>query len=60
MERRFFSCRDVAEFLGFSEKTVRRMIDRKEIPSTRIGRSIRIDLRKLENILESKSKEISG
>ena len=60
MERRFFSCAEIATYLGFSEKTIRRMIDRKEIPSARIGKSIRIDMRKLTNILESESKEISG
>jgi excisionase family DNA binding protein len=33
---------EVAEFLRVSEKTVRRLIDAKDLPDHRIGRAIRI------------------
>lgn len=54
MERRFYSCSEIAEYLGTCEKTVRRLCDRGEVPSVRIGRSVRIDIKKLEEILEAR------
>lgn len=53
-ERRFFSCREIAEYLGISEKTVRRLIDRGEIPATKLGGKVLIDLKRLEEILEER------
>lgn len=53
MERRFFSCAEIAEYLGLSEKTVRRKVDRREMPAVRIGKNIRIDLKALEAELEN-------
>ena len=57
MQRRFFSCREIAEYLGVSEKTVRRLIDKNEILSTRIGRSVRVDLPRLIEKLEAREVE---
>jgi len=57
MERRFYSCREIAIYLGTCEKSIRRLIDRGELPSVRIGRSVRIDMKKLDEILENKIEE---
>jgi excisionase family DNA binding protein len=38
----YLSVRDYAKALGVSERTVRRALDRGEIPHKRIGRLIRI------------------
>jgi len=57
LQRRFFSCREIAEYLGVSEKTVRRLIDKNEILSTRIGRSVRVDLPRLIEKLEAREVE---
>lgn len=59
-ERRYFSCREIAEYLGVSEKTVRRLIDKNEISSTRIGHSVRVDLPKLISKLEAQELEIDN
>lgn len=37
------SVAEAAEFLGVSERTVRRCIDRGELPAYRVGRQVRID-----------------
>lgn len=44
----FFTSEEVAERLGVSTKTVRRLIWRKKLYAVRIGRSIRIPVRDLE------------
>jgi excisionase family DNA binding protein len=41
---RFGTVRDAARILLCSEQTVRRKVDLREIPSTRVGRSVRVDL----------------
>lgn len=48
MQRRYFKVKDVAIFLGLSEASVRRLVDRGIIPSRRMGRSVLIDIRELE------------
>ena len=60
MNRRYFSCREIAEHFGVSEKTVRRLIDCGEISSTRIGRSVRVDLKLLIEKLEARELEIAN
>lgn len=57
MDKRFYSCREIAGYLGLSEKSIRRLIDRGELPSVRIGRSVRVDMKKLDEILENKIEE---
>lgn len=54
MERRFFSISEIALYLGFDRTTVQRKVDRGELPAVKIGRSVRIDLKKLNELLESK------
>ncbi len=56
MERRWVSVRTVSEYLGIHEITARRLIDRGVIPAAKIGRSIRVDLKKLNETLESQTK----
>lgn len=53
MEKRFFSCREIAEYLGTCEKTVRRLCDRGKLPFVRIGRSVKIDKGRLDELLEA-------
>lgn len=42
--RKFFSISEVAKRWGVSESTIRRMIDRGEIVTIRIGNSVRISI----------------
>lgn len=49
---RFITVDAAAEMLSLHPMSVRKMISRGEIPSARFGRSVRVDLRKLEAQLE--------
>jgi len=60
MERRWISVKAASEYLSVHQKTCYRLIDKGEIPATKIGGSIRVDLKALETILESKSREVLG
>jgi len=51
MEKRWVSVRETSRYLGIHEITVRRLIDRGEIPAAKIGGSIRIDKIKLDEKL---------
>ncbi len=50
--RRWVTVNEVAEYLSMHPVTVRRKIDRGEIPSSRVGRSVRVDIQKLNEQLE--------
>lgn len=60
MDKRFYSCREIAEYLGTCEKTIRRLCDRGEIPAVRIGGSVRVDFKRLVEILEAQDLEIAN
>jgi len=52
-ERRWITVAEVAEYLSLHPVTVRRLIDKGQIPSSRVGRNVRIDMRKLTEQLEN-------
>lgn len=52
---RFITVDAAAEMLSLHPMSVRKMISRGEIPSARFGRSVRVDLRKLEAQLEAQA-----
>ena len=52
MEKRWISVREASRYLSLHETTVRRLIDRGMIPASRVGRNVRIDMRKLNEQLE--------
>ena len=52
MEKRWVTVREASRYLGIHPVTCRRLIDRGLIPFAKIGRSVRIDLRKLNEQLE--------
>lgn len=56
MDRRWITVAETAEYLSLHPVTVRRKIDKNEIPCSRIGRTIRIDLKKLEAQMENENK----
>jgi len=58
-ERRWVPIKTASEYLSIHEVTCRRLIDRGEIPATKIGRSVRVDMKKLEEILETRELERS-
>ena len=52
MTRRYITVREAAELLSLSEKSCYKMAIRGDIPSIRIGRARRVDLLRLEKMLE--------
>jgi len=57
MERRWISVRECSSYLSIHEKSVYRLIDHGEIPASKVGGSIRVDLKKLEEMLEEREAE---
>ena len=52
-ERRWITVNEAAEYLAMHRVTIRRKLDKGEIPFSRIGRSVRIDLKKLNQQMEN-------
>lgn len=52
--RRWITVKECAAYLSMHEVTVRRLIDSEKIPATRIGRTVRVDLKALTRKLEEK------
>jgi len=57
MNRRWVTVNEAAEYLSIHPVTCRRLIDQNKIPASRIGRSVRVDFKKLEAQLESEIKQ---
>ena len=57
VERRWITVAEAADYLAIHPVTCRRLIDRDEIPASRIGRSVRVDLLKLEALLAESEAE---
>ncbi len=56
-QRRWISVRECSEYLGIHLKSCYRLINRGEVPSSVIGRSVRVDLAKLIEKLEAREAE---
>ncbi len=52
MERRWVSVNTASKYLSIHPVTCRRLIDRGVIPATKIGGSIRVDKKRLDEKLE--------
>lgn len=48
MERRFFTARETASYLGLSEDTIRKWALRGRLPYFKFGKALRFDLRKID------------
>lgn len=53
MMHRWITVAQAAEYLSIHPVTCRRLIDRGKIPASHIGRSVRVDFKKLEEQLEN-------
>lgn len=52
MKPRYITVQACADYLSQHPITIRRKIDRGEIPASKIGRSVRVDLKALDKMLE--------
>jgi excisionase family DNA binding protein len=55
--RRYYSVLEICEIYGLHRQTVYSMIARGLIPSIRIGRAVRVDLRELDRRLKAQGQE---
>jgi excisionase family DNA binding protein len=53
MERRWITVKECAEYCDLHIKSVYLLITKGHIPAAKIGGSIRVDLKRLEELLES-------
>jgi excisionase family DNA binding protein len=53
--RRWISPRETSEYLGLHLQTIFRLIYENKLPAARVGRSVRIDLTKLNAFLEGQT-----
>lgn len=54
--RPLFPIKTAAAYLGFSEKTLYRLVRKGAIPHTRVGRAIRFDINTLQEWIRRNSK----
>lgn len=57
---RFITVQAAAELLSLSASGVRKLVGRGALPSCRVGRAVRIDVRKLELQLEDQAQKTAG
>lgn len=55
MQKRFIGIKDLSEYLDVSEHTIKSWVYRKRIPFKKIGRLIKFDRIRIDNLLDSKS-----
>ncbi|NQT80263.1 MAG: helix-turn-helix domain-containing protein [Candidatus Aminicenantes bacterium] len=54
IEKRWITPRECAAYLSIHVKTVYAQVAKREIPSSKIGGSVRIDRKKLDEIMEGR------
>ncbi|NLE64378.1 MAG: excisionase family DNA-binding protein, partial [Elusimicrobia bacterium] len=54
MERRFFSAKEIANYLGTTEWAVRKWVLRGQIPFLKFGKLVRFDMQKINVWVKSK------
>jgi len=57
--RRLLNAREVAQYLGLDVNTVYKKARLRELPSVKVGRALRFDIRKLDLLIEQNAKPIA-
>jgi len=57
---RLLTARDVANILNIGQSTAYQLMNRDELPSIRIGRSVRVRPEDLEKFIEEKGEKVSN
>ena len=57
MERRFIGIDELAEYLGMSKNTVRYWVFTRQIPYCKLGRSVKFDLKEVDDWVNNKRRE---
>lgn len=56
MEKRYFNVKEIANYLGMSPNSIRAWVRLRRIPFSKLGRSVRFDIRKIDIWAESKKR----
>jgi len=59
VERRLLTVREAGQYLNLSESILYKLVWRKKIPHTRIGRKVLFDIQKLNRFIEDNSFEVN-
>ena len=57
--KRLLNVREAAEYLGLDVDTVYRKARLRELPSVKVGRALRFDIRALDRLIEQNAKPIA-
>jgi excisionase family DNA binding protein len=57
---RYVGVAALAIYLGLTDNAVRGLVKRGQIPVTRVGRTLRFDLRKIDRWLEAHTTEVAS
>lgn len=60
MEKRYFTVKEIASYLGMSPNTIRAWIRVRQIPYLKLGRAVRFDIRKIDIWAESKNRSLNS
>ncbi len=52
---RIMTLKEVANYLRVTEKTIHRLLDRKDIPAARVGKLWRFNIEEIDNWLKERS-----
>lgn len=56
MEKRYFTVNEIANYLGMTSNAIRAWVRLRKIPYSKLGRSVRFDIRKIDLWVESKER----
>ncbi|MEW6455340.1 MAG: tyrosine-type recombinase/integrase [Acidobacteriota bacterium] len=59
MEKRYFSVKETAQYLGFSPGAVYNLISQGKIPATKIGNTVRINKEELDKFLKENTRPVN-
>ena len=53
MGKRFFTVKEISEYLGINEKTIYGFVNQRKIPYVKFGRCVRFDLEEINEWVEA-------
>ncbi len=56
MERRYFTVKEIADYLGMSPNAIRAWVRLRQIPFSKLGRAVRFDKQKIDLWVESRER----
>ena len=60
MQKRFLTIKETSEYLNLSTSLLYKLVERKQVPHTSIGRKILFDRQRLERFIDENSFEVQN